>query len=64
MESIKKFGGKVAAKCKELVVKIKDWAKTVNWKVVYDKVTTGLLIFLLTTPFLILLYIILWFVLK
>ncbi len=44
--------------------KIKNWFKNVNWKVVYDKATTGLLIFLLSSPFLILFYIILWFILK
>ncbi len=30
----------------------------------FDKFTTGLLIFLFTTPFLILLYIVMWFLLR
>ena len=46
----------------KLIGKIKDWAKGVDWKNVYDKFSTGLLIFLMASPFLVLLYIILWFV--
>lgn len=57
-EALKKF----TDKCKSLWGKVKDWAKTVNWKEVYDKFSTGLLIFLMASPFLVLLYIILWFV--
>lgn len=44
--------------------KIKRFFKNVNWKTVYDKTTTGILIFLLSSPLLILLYIFLWFILK
>ena len=44
--------------------KIKKFFKNINWKVVYDKTTTGILIFLLSSPLLILLYIFLWFILK
>ena len=36
----------------------------VNWKNVWDKVTTGILILLMCSPFAILLYIFLWFILK
>ncbi len=57
-EAFKKFG----SKCRDLWCKFKKWLKEVNWKVVYDRFTTGLLIFLMTSPFLILLYIILWFI--
>ena len=44
--------------------KVKNFFKNINWKVVYDKTTTGILIFLLSSPLLILLYIFLWFILK
>ena len=43
---------------------IKEKTKNVNWKVVWDKVTTGLLIVLLASPILILAYIFLWFIFK
>ncbi|MBP3582606.1 MAG: hypothetical protein J6K44_01055 [Clostridia bacterium] len=61
---------------KEVFNKCIDWVKTtykkcynwtaeklskVNWKVVWDKFTTGLLIFLMASPFLVLAYILLWF---
>ena len=62
MEKIKELFGKVAAKCKNFFKKTLEWIKKINWKVVYDKFTTGLLILLLTSPVLILLYIVLWFV--
>ncbi|MBQ8372315.1 MAG: hypothetical protein IJX38_05220 [Clostridia bacterium] len=32
-----------------------------NWKKFWDKITTGLLVFLLSSPFLVLIYIVLWF---
>lgn len=35
-----------------------------NWKKFWDKVTTGLLILLMASPFLILVYILLWFIMK
>ena len=45
-----------------------DWTKEkiskVNWKVVWDKFTTGLLIFMFCTPVLVLAYILLWFVFR
>ena len=43
---------------------IKEKTKNVNWKVVWDKVTTGFLIVLLASPILILAYIFLWFIFK
>ena len=48
----------------KLIGKIKDWAKGVDWKNVYDKFSTGLLIFLMASPFLILGYIFYWFLTK
>ena len=64
MEKIKQFGNKVVAKCKDWFGKVKEWLKKVNWKVVYDKSTTALLVLLMCSPFLILLYIVLWFVFR
>ena len=57
-EALKKFSDK----CKGLWEKVKDWSKNVNWKEVYDKFSTGLLILLMASPILVLLYIVLWFV--
>ena len=37
-------------------------AKKRKWAAIWDKVTTGLLIFLMTSPLIILAYIFLWFV--
>ena len=39
-------------------------AKNKKWKNIWDKVTTGILIFLMASPFLILGYIFLWFITK
>ena len=36
-------------------------AKKKKWKAFFDKITTGLLIFVLSSPILVLAYIILWF---
>ena len=60
------------ASLKNRIVEIKDkivtlWkekTKDVNWKEVWDKCTTGLLIFLMASPILILTYILLWFVMR
>lgn len=43
---------------------LKEKTKNVNWKIVWDKITTGFLIILLASPILILAYIFLWFVFK
>ena len=48
-------------KCAEL---FKENTKNVKWKEVWDKFTTGLLIFLICSPLLILLYIFLWFIFR
>ena len=48
-------------KCAEF---FKEKTKNVNWKEVWDKCTTGLLIFLICSPLLILAYIFLWFIFK
>ena len=42
----------------------RELTKDVKWKVVWDKCTTGLLIFLMASPVLILGYIFLWFLLR
>lgn len=54
IDKIKGFFSKISEFCKEKTKKIK-------WKVVWDKVTTGLLIFVLSSPLLILAYIMIWF---
>jgi len=64
MEAIKNFGSKIGGFFSKVFGGIKKWFKNVNWKVVYERFTTGLLIFLMSSPFLILLYILLWFVFK
>ena len=60
------------ASLKNRIIELKDkvvtlWkekTKDVNWKEVWDKCTTGLLIFLMASPILILAYILLWFVMR
>ena len=54
---------------KKLIEKItgsKFWKKmqSLNWKMIWDKTTTGLLILLMASPILILGYIFLWFMTK
>lgn len=51
-------GESLAAKYEELD------AKNKKWKRIWDKVTTGILIFLMASPFLILGYIFMWFITK
>ncbi len=46
----------------ETLIDEKKRARKKKWLAVWDKVTTGLLILLMTSPILILLYIFLWFV--
>lgn len=48
----------------KFVAWFKEKTKNVKWKEVWDKVTTGILIFLMCSPLLILGYIFLWFILK
>lgn len=60
----KKIGGffkNVFNKCVEF---FKEKTKNVKWKEVWDKFTTGLLIFLIFSPLLILIYIFLWFIFR
>ncbi len=57
VNSVKGFFGKCTAWFKEKT-------KNVKWKEVWDKCTTGLLIFLMCSPLLILGYIFLWFIFK
>lgn len=58
----------VKARIGEFINKVvsfcKDKTKNVNWKEVWDKCTTGLLMLLFASPILILAYILLWFVLR
>ena len=44
--------------------KAKTFFKSKKWKEIWDKITTGILIALMATPFLILAYIIIWFLSK
>ena len=58
----------VKARIGEFINKVvsfcKDKTKNVNWKEVWDKCTTGLLMLIFASPILILAYILLWFVLR
>lgn len=69
----KVYADNFLGKCQKGIDKAWDWVKkklhlpTLTKKqkaMVWDKFTTGLLIFLFCTPFLVLLYILLWFLLK
>ncbi len=68
MEKIKAFFSKIGAFFKMLWNKtatfFKEKTKNVNWKEVWDKCTTGLLILLIASPLLILAYIFLWFIFR
>ncbi len=68
MEGIKNVCKKVVTFFKDMWGKIsgfvKEKTKNVKWKVVWDKITTGFLIFLMASPILILTYILLWFIYK
>ena len=55
------FFKNVYNKCVEF---FKEKTKNVKWKEVWDKFTTGLLIFLIFSPLLILIYILLWFIFR
>ena len=63
-EKCAKAFGFVKDKCLKLVAWVKEKLSKVNWKVVWDKTTTGILIFLMASPILILAYIFLWFIFK
>ena len=69
----KVYADNIFGKCHKALDKGWEWVKeklhlpTLSRKqkaAIWDKITTGILIFLFCTPFLILLYILLWFVLK
>lgn len=65
MSTVKEKMNKAWGFVKENWGKAKNWIKNLtNWKVVWDKITTGILIFLMASPLLILGYILLWFVSK
>ena len=63
-EFLKNVWNKVTGFVCPLYAKVKEWIKTIKWKVVWDHFTTGLLIFLMASPILILVYIFLWFVIR
>ena len=60
-EKIGSFFKNAYNKCADF---FKEKTKDVKWKEVWDKFTTGLLIFLICSPLLILIYIFLWFILR
>ena len=60
-EKIGGFFKGIYTKCVDF---FKEKTKNVKWKEVWDKCTTGLLIFLMFSPLLILAYIFLWFIFK
>lgn len=68
LEKISGFFKKIGNFFKNVFVKCVDFfkekTKDVKWKEVWDKCTTGLLIFLMFSPVLILAYIFLWFIFR
>jgi hypothetical protein len=69
----KEYANNIFGKCHKALDKGWEWVKeklhlpTLTRKqkaAIWDKITTGILIFLFCTPILILIYILLWFVLK
>ena len=68
LDKVKNFFNKCVDWCKGIIAKFVEWfkdvTKNVNWKEVWDKCTTGLLILLMASPILILGYIFLWFLFK
>ena len=72
---IKDIWGKVVEFSKPIIKKVVDftvtttkkfiaWLKTVKWKIVWDHVTTGILILLMASPILVLAYLVIWFLNK
>ena len=61
MNKIMDFFKKVWNKVTDIWAKAKKFFAEVKWKNVWDKCTTGLLIFLMASPVLILVYIFVWF---
>ena len=47
-----------------IIDKAKTFFKSAKWKEIWDKITTGILIFLMASPILILAYIFIWFLTK
>lgn len=58
--------GKEMKKLIEKLTSTKFWKKlqSLNWKMIWDKCTTGLLLLLMASPLLILGYIFIWFMTK
>ncbi len=63
-EKCAKAWGFVKDKWSKLVAWVEKIIARVNWKIVWDKTTTGILILLICSPILILGYIFLWFIFK
>ena len=61
MQKIKDLWNKVVEFWNKVVELFKEKTKDIKWAEVWDKCTTGLLIFLMCSPVLILAYIFLWF---
>ena len=61
IDKIKGFFEKVKNFCKSIIETCKDKAGKVNWKMVWDKTTTVLLVLVLSSPLFILAYIMGWF---
>ncbi len=64
VNAYKKCIGAIKSVWGKFIAWFKEVTKDVNWKEVWDKCTTGLLIFLMASPILILGYIFLWFVFR
>lgn len=61
IDKIKGFFGKVGDFFKNFIATCKDKSGKINWKMVWDKTTTVLLILVLSSPLFILAYIMGWF---
>ena len=61
LEEDMSFANKISDKFKNIAGKIKNWFSNVNWKHVLTKVTDWLVPVVIALPFVLVLYIILWF---
>lgn len=55
------FANKISDKFKNITGKIKNWFSNVNWKHVLTKVTDWLVPVVIALPFVVVLYVLLWF---
>ncbi len=63
-EKVVKFCKVAYKKTVEFCKNFIPWLKTVKWKIVWDHVTTGILILLMCSPFMILAFLVIWFLSK